>query len=109
MIESYKKPTLQRISITIPTNLLERMSKRLTARQRSEFIIQAIEELLAIEEQVTALDEAAGLWTDERHPELQTPEQVNQWIKALRSSWALPTTIKPMPPTTPSSHESRFS
>ena len=93
MIDVHEKPTLQRITVAIPTSLLERLHKRISTRQRSQFIIQAIEEQLALAEQVSALDEAVGLWNDELHPELQTPDDVNQWVKSLRSSWSIPLLI----------------
>lgn len=93
MINIDDKSTVRRITVAIPTSLLERLHKRIDARQRSQFIVQAIEEQLAIEEQSIALDEGAGLWSDELHPELQTPDDVNQWVKSLRRSWSIPLPI----------------
>jgi hypothetical protein len=47
--------------------MLARLDERVPARGRSRFILEAIEERLAIEEQLVALDEAAGAWSDENH------------------------------------------
>lgn len=56
--------------------------------ERYQEIIESLElnEQRILDAQVTAIDEAAGAWSDERHPELQTPEDVAQWLKALRSA-----------------------
>ena len=56
-------------------------------RSRSRFIFQAIEERLAIEEQLTVLDETAGAWTDENHPDMKTDEDIDRWLTTLRASW----------------------
>ena len=42
-----------------------------------------------LDAQVAAIDEAAGIWSDARHPEMRTPEDVVEWVKALRSSWQI--------------------
>ena len=77
----------QKITVVLPTTLLSRLQAHVPARQRSRFIVEAIEERLAMEEQVTALEEAAGAWTDEAHPELATDADIDRWLKDLRSSW----------------------
>lgn len=40
-----------------------------------------------IEEQLKALEEAAGSWTAENHPELLTEEDIDNWLRELRASW----------------------
>ena len=58
------------------------------ARQRSRFILEAIEERLALEEQITALAETAGAWSDQNHPEMRTDEDIDHWLDDLRESWS---------------------
>ncbi len=54
-----------------------------------------MDEQQILDAQVIAVDEAAGIWSDDNHPEMRTPEDVNEWIKELRSSWHVHT--KPLP------------
>ena len=77
----------QKITLTLPKALLARIAATVPARRRSRFIAEAIEERLAIEEQLTALEESAGIWSDERHPELRTDADIDNWVRELRASW----------------------
>jgi len=78
---------VRRITVTLPTTLLTRLDEHVPTRSRSRFIFQAIEERLAIEEQLTVLDETAGAWTDENHPDMKTDEDIDRWLTTLRASW----------------------
>lgn len=78
----------QKITVTIPVELLQRLDERIPRRQRSEFIVEAIEEHLALAEQITVIEEAAGAWTDEHHPDLRTEEDIDRWLVELRKGWA---------------------
>lgn len=40
-----------------------------------------------IEAQLKALEEAAGSWTAEKHLELLTEEDIDNWLRELRASW----------------------
>jgi len=35
---------------------------------------------MALEEQFAALEEAAGCWGDDDHPELRTDEDIDRWL-----------------------------
>jgi len=67
---------------------LSRLREHVPARQRSRFILEAIEERLALEEQITALEETAGSWSDQNHPEMRTDEDIDRWLDNLRQSWS---------------------
>jgi hypothetical protein len=84
------KTGIQKITISLPMELLDRLDATIPARQRSHFIVQAIEDRLAIEEQAAALAESAGAWSDEHHPDLDSPEAVARWVRELRQSWDRP-------------------
>ncbi len=77
----------EKITVVLPTGLLERLRAHVPPRQRSRFILEAIEERLATQELLAALDETAGAWTDENHPEMRTPEDIDRWLANLRNSW----------------------
>jgi len=81
-------PDTQKITVTIPVTLLNRLDERIPKRQRSEFIIEAIEEYLALAEQAAAIEETAGAWTDENHPDLRTNADIDRWLANLRANWA---------------------
>jgi metal-responsive CopG/Arc/MetJ family transcriptional regulator len=77
----------KKITVTLPAALIRRLQKQIPARQRSEFVAEALEEHLALAEQLTALEESAGTWTEADHPELRTPDDVERWLAQLRGSW----------------------
>lgn len=79
---------VQKITITLPKRLLTRLDEHVARRRRGRFIVEAIEERLALEEQLAALDEAAGAWSDENHPDMRTDEEIDRWLDDLRRSWS---------------------
>jgi hypothetical protein len=48
--------------------------------------VEAVEERLAFEEQVAVLEESAGAWSDQSHPEMRTEEDIDRWLADLRRS-----------------------
>ncbi len=77
----------QKITITLPPIIVKRLNDLVPARQRSHFIAEVLEDRLALAEQMLALEESAGVWTDEAHPELPDNDAIDQWLAALRQSW----------------------
>ncbi|MCI0576755.1 MAG: hypothetical protein L0332_11260 [Chloroflexi bacterium] len=77
----------QKITVTLPKPLLERLDALIPTHQRSDFIVQAVREQLAILEQAQAVDEAAGAWSDEAYPELSDNTAIETWLAKLRSGW----------------------
>jgi hypothetical protein len=53
-------------------------------------MIQTRPSRLAPEEQVLALEESAGAWTEESHPEMQDGAAIDRWLTRLRQSWTTP-------------------
>jgi Arc/MetJ-type ribon-helix-helix transcriptional regulator len=78
----------RKITVTLPQAVLARLRAHVPARQRSRFILEAIEERLELEEQIAALDETAGAWSDQHHPEMRTEEDIDCWLSNLRRSWS---------------------
>lgn len=87
MANSTSKPDVQKITVVLPRALLARLEEHVVPRQRSQFIVQAIQDRLALEEQMAALDESAGAWTEANHSDLRTGEDIDRWLTGLRSSW----------------------
>ncbi|MFZ1404994.1 MAG: hypothetical protein WAW03_18005 [Anaerolineae bacterium] len=88
MVNNSIPTNLQKITVMLPEALLSRLREYVPARQRSRFILEAIEERLALEEQITALAETAGAWSDQNHPEMRTDEDIDHWLDNLRQSWS---------------------
>ena len=80
----------RKVTITLPKLVLERMNELVPARQRSRFVSEALTERLALEEQVLALEESAGAWSDESHPEMRDSAAIDRWLADLRRSWTTP-------------------
>ena len=88
MVNNSIPTNLQKITVMLPEALLSRLREYVPARQRSRFILEAIEERLALEEQITALAETAGAWSDQNHPEMRTDEDIDHWLDNLRQLWS---------------------
>ncbi len=86
---SYLAPGRRKITVALPGDLLSRLDSIVPQRARSRFIAEAIEERVAIAEQRAAIEEAAGIWKDENHPEMLTDKDIDLWIRELRSTWVL--------------------
>jgi hypothetical protein len=81
----------QKVTVTLPKQLVERLNEIIPQRQRSRFIAEAIQEQLITLEQSIAIEEAAGLWKDEDYPHLRTEADIDRWLAELRGTWRLPT------------------
>ena len=88
MATNSQASNVRKVTVTLPKKLLNRLDEFIPRRQRSRFIATAIQEQLAMLEQLAALEEAAGAWTDENHPEMQTEADIDRWLARLRGGWA---------------------
>jgi len=78
--------TKKRVSVTFPVEVLELVDSVTPPRGRSRFIVKATEEAARREQLRKALEASAGAWKLEDHPELETPEDIDRWIRQLRES-----------------------
>jgi metal-responsive CopG/Arc/MetJ family transcriptional regulator len=85
MAKDVQATSVQKVTVTLPKKLLKRLDEFIPRRQRSRFIATAIQEHLAMLEQLAALEESAGAWTNELHPEMQTEADIDRWLAQLRS------------------------
>ena len=77
----------RKITILFPEDVLHLLDTRVPPRKRSAFIVDAVVEKLALEDQVAAIEESAGAWKEEDHPELRTPEDIDRWLSNIRAAW----------------------
>ena len=79
----------QKITLSLPTNLVEQLKARVPPRQRSAFVAEALRERLEEEETLAVLKETAGIWSDEDYPEFATEEDIDRWLRKFRASWSI--------------------
>jgi hypothetical protein len=77
---------LRRINVTFPIKLLAELRNYVPRQERNRFIIEAVEKELHRVRLHQALDESAGVWLDEDHPDLVTVEDVNRYVRQLREA-----------------------
>lgn len=69
--------------LVFPADLLEEIDKFLGKRKRSKFVVEAVRKELRRLKLLTAIEEAAGTWKDEDHPEL-AQRDTYEWVRELR-------------------------
>jgi hypothetical protein len=77
----------RRINVTFPARLLEDLDELAPPRKRSQIIVTATADYVRRLKLLTAIRETAGVWDDESHPELTTPEDIDRWLRQIRSAW----------------------
>lgn len=74
-----------RTTISLSDQLVKKVDQIAGDRGRSAFIEEAVERYLRILEFRDALGEAFGVWSDERHRDLQTQDDIVKYKRQLRS------------------------
>lgn len=69
--------------LVFPEELLESIDRLVGKRKRSKFVVEAARKELRRVQILQALEEAAGAWKDEDHPELRA-KGTYQWVRDLR-------------------------
>ena len=77
----------RRINVTFPAELLEDLDELAPPRKRSQIIVAATAEYVRRLKLLAVLKETAGAWDDESHPELASPEDIDRWLRQIRSTW----------------------
>ncbi len=77
----------QKVTVTLPKGLIERLNEAVPSRKRSLFITEAIEEHLDLIEQISALEETVGVWSLDNHPTLKDDKGIDKWLKESRQNW----------------------
>lgn len=81
--------TTQKITLSLPTTLVERLKAQVPPRQRSAFVAEALQEWLEREETLAILEETAGICLAEDYPHWETDEHIDRWLRELRASWTI--------------------
>lgn len=76
--------------IILSSDLVEELDKIVERRKRSQFIMEAVKEKLERMKLEIALERAAGAWQDNNHPDLKTQEDINRYLRGVRTQgWNL--------------------
>ncbi|HSP05527.1 MAG TPA: ribbon-helix-helix domain-containing protein [Acidobacteriota bacterium] len=70
--------------IVFPEDLLQELDRAVKKRERSDFVVQAVQEKLRKLKLEKVVGEAAGIWKD--HPDFQTDAQVRKHLERLRGA-----------------------
>ncbi len=71
--------------IVIPDSLMDELKKAIPIRRRSQFIAEAVAERLRVLRLRNALKDSAGCWTNSKHPDLRTQQDINRFLSRFRS------------------------
>ena len=77
--------TKNKAHLIFPEELLQAIDKLVGKRGRSKFVVEATKKELKRIQFLQALQEAAGSWKDEEHPELQE-KGTYQWVREQRET-----------------------
>jgi len=78
-------PDTVELSIALPAGLAKDLRHHVPARQRNNFVAQAVARELQRLRLQKALDASAGAWKDADHPELADGLAIDRWIAEGRS------------------------
>lgn len=87
------KTLSKRINVTLPEGLLRELRSYIPRPQRNQFVVDLVEREIRRLRLVRALQESAGAWLPEDHPDLATADEIDQHVRRLRAinrprSWA---------------------
>lgn len=77
--------TKNKTHLVFPEDLLQAIDKLVGKRRRSKFVVEATRKELKRVKFVQALQEAAGSWKDEDHPELKQ-KGTYRWVREQREA-----------------------
>jgi hypothetical protein len=77
----------EKVTVILPKSLLERLEQTVPKDERDRFVTEAILEHLLLLEQGKVLEETAGLWQAEHHPEMKSEKDIDNWLRELRQGW----------------------
>lgn len=71
--------------VPIPDRVAAGIDKIAGPERRDSYIVEVLEREIRRHEQLAALQDAAGSWKDDDHPELAQGSEV--WVRQMRKEW----------------------
>ena len=78
-------PETVRMNIVLPADIAADMRRYVPPRQRARFIAAAVERELRRLRLQAALEQTAGAWKPEDHPDLSDDPSIDRWIAEGRA------------------------
>lgn len=79
--------TFTHIDVEFPADLLEELNRLAPPDKRNDIIVTATAGYVHKLKTLRVLKETGGAWSTESHPELATPEEIDDWLTGLRADW----------------------
>ena len=76
------KKSIDRVHVILPVDLVSDIDELVGKRGRSAFLTELAQREIKIRRQREALQESAGAWKSENHPELA--QGAAQWVRQIR-------------------------
>ena len=77
---------MARVHVVIPDEILKDVDALAGKGKRSEYIAEAARIVARRDRLVKAIEEGAGILSDEKYPYWSTPEKVARWLRDLRDT-----------------------
>ena len=74
----------ERMNLYITKSLMDELRNAIPARERTRFVEDVLTRELRRRKLLDALEKAYGAWTDENHPEMKTPKDIDRWVREGR-------------------------
>jgi hypothetical protein len=81
-----KRRITEKVSVTLPKDLVTRIRSIAVQGEVSSFFTEALEYYMAFQKQRSALEKGFGAWRDKNHPELASPQSSVEYIRRTRKS-----------------------
>ena len=79
-----KLEKMEKLSVTLPAGLVHEIRSMVPQGGVSSFLAEAAEEYIVRCKLRNALEAGYGAWSDEKHPELTSPEDSVRFVRELR-------------------------
>ncbi len=70
----------ERMNLYITKSLMDELRTSIPARERTRFVEAILARELRRRKLRDALEKTYGAWTDENHPEMKTPRDIDRWV-----------------------------
>ena len=77
---------MKKISLTVPVEVADMLKEYVPEGKVSAYVSEILASHLKWERQKRAIAKYAGIWRDENHPDLKTPEDTVRFIRSIRAT-----------------------
>jgi hypothetical protein len=74
----------KRLNLLLPNELAQELEALVPPRQRGRVVSEVLARELRRLRVLSAIEQSAGAWSGEAHPELTTGKQIDRWIASER-------------------------